>query len=92
MRGMPDDRTPNEPATVMSLGPESTGCWLGETQTSRHIWDLDQRTYRRLRGSAEPRFPHDDQIVKITRVERRRRLAVSASAGSTRLRRPPECP
>lgn len=67
---MRDMDTTEAPQSIDALSPDDTGRWLVTTQGSRHIWDLDQRTYQRLPGEGRSSFAHDGGIMTLTRVER----------------------
>lgn len=58
------------PAGVDALRPDTRGRWLVSTRSSRHIWDLDRRTYQRLPGSTARPFDHDGIENPITRVDK----------------------
>lgn len=57
---------------VDELLPSMTGRWLVVSQGSRHEWDLDSMTYKRIAGqdSKSGRFATDGQRMPITRVGR----------------------
>jgi hypothetical protein len=59
----------NQSAEVQALGPDSGGRWLVATRRSRHVWDLDRRTYARLPGHGSQSFDHDCIEHPITRVK-----------------------
>lgn len=56
--------------SVEELRPEMRGRWLVTTQGSRHVWDLDTMTYRRMPGatSRAGAMPHDQVMLQINRV------------------------
>lgn len=55
---------------VEELAPNTRGRWLVTTRGSRHVFDLEARTYRRHPLPGHGRFPYDGQAVALTRVER----------------------
>lgn len=55
--------------TTDLLSETATGCWLVSTHNSHHVWNLDNRTYRRLPGSDSQSFPYDRTDLPIARVE-----------------------
>lgn len=69
----PDDEpqppVDEEPDTVTELGPDDTGTWAITTRHTRHVLDLDARTYRREPGPDSTPMPHDGRTVTLTRVQ-----------------------
>ena len=63
------DGVPAQPATVDALEAGMTGRWEVHTRASRHIWDLDAKTYTRLPGQDSGPMPYDGQPMVLTRVE-----------------------
>lgn len=54
---------------VTDLGPDMSGRWEVTTRTSRHIWDLDLRTYgRHPLHPASRSMPYDGMDLPITAV------------------------
>jgi len=58
-----------DPILATELTPTTRGTWLVTTDTSCHVWDLDNMTYQRLPGSRAPLLRFDQQMLAITRVE-----------------------
>ena len=58
-----------EPDTVTELGPGDTGTWVVAIRHTRHILDLDARTYRREPGPDGTPMLHDGRTVALTRVQ-----------------------
>ena len=58
-----------EPETVDALHAGLGGRWLVTSQGSRHVWDLDAMTYRRLPGPGRKSFDYDGQQCPIDRIE-----------------------
>jgi hypothetical protein len=67
---------------VTELVPGMTGQWLVRSQTSSHIWDLDNMTCTRRPGPASRSgtFDFDHQPVPLTRVERWPRVGATSLA------------
>lgn len=55
--------------SVEALGPEDRGVWLVTTGTTRHVFDLDARTYRRVTGPDSTPIDLSDKTVRFTLVE-----------------------
>lgn len=65
------DKTRSEPDAVEQLHAGLGGRWLVSTHKgTRHIWDLDVMTYRRLPAPGRPRFDFDEVVHRITGVGR----------------------
>ena len=58
--------------SVEKLTPDMGGRWLVTTQGSTHLWDLDTMTYTRKpgRNSLSGSFSHDQEPMRLTRVDR----------------------
>lgn len=55
--------------TVTELTPESTGRWVLTSRGSRHLIDLDERTYERRPGPTSSTFPYDRTPLQLLRIE-----------------------
>jgi hypothetical protein len=55
--------------TVTELTADIGGRWLVTTGGSEHIFDLDARTYTRLRGAGRGRFIGDSKPLRLYAVE-----------------------
>jgi hypothetical protein len=59
-----------ERESVDELTPAVSGRWRVSTRGSQHVFDLDERTYRRSPLPGHGRFSYDECDVQLTRVER----------------------
>jgi hypothetical protein len=55
---------------VGALTAAHRGQWLVSTRNTKHVFDLDASTYRRLPGSHSGAFPDDGRVMRLTRVDR----------------------
>jgi MFS family permease len=59
----------HRPQVVTEIREGLGGRWLVRSGSSRHVWDLDARTYMRMPSPASQPFDHDGVPHRITTVE-----------------------
>jgi hypothetical protein len=55
--------------SVNELTSSSTGKWIVTSQGSRHIFDLDNFTYKRIPGDLSQNFSYDSEEVKLSSIK-----------------------